>query len=352
MDADHETVTPQTKALGRRARAPSVLSPRNATELINYSKFMAASNMVPDSFKGDPAKVAVAIQMGAELGMTPVQSLTCIAIINGMPSMYGDGLNGVLRASGELDPSFGAGGIDERPPDEALKENEGYCAIKLKGWDKPMIRRFSGDEADVAGLIKRSQSGKGGGPWVTYKGRMLMFKARNWCMRDGAAHILKGLQQAEILESEMLEADYTIKEPQRIPSDPAEEKAITDFVSAAPVVGPKAPTRARNGGGGGGAPVGPPDDAKIWTGQIVKLTQQPTRNKNVTKYFVIGHDQEKFQTISHDLRDKAKEFASTGEKVALTWHQTQWGKEIDGIAAAEQPPEEIPIEPAEPGSEG
>lgn len=353
MSDDHEPVTPQTKALGRRARAPSVLSPRNATELINYSKFMAASNMVPDSFQGDPAKIAVAIQMGAELGMTPVQALTCIAVINGMPSMYGDGLNAVLRASGELDLSFGAGGIDERPPDEALKENEGYCAIKLKGWDKPMIRRFSGDEAEVAGLIKRSQSGKGGGPWVTYKGRMLMFKSRNWCMRDGAAHILKGLQQAEILESEMLEADYSIKEPQRIVADPVEERAITDFVSGeGSTKGPKAPTRARNGGGGGKA-AGPPADAKTWTGVIMKMTQQPTRNPKVTKYFVIGHDQEQFQTISHELRDKAKEFASTGEQVALTWHQTQWGKEIDAIAAAEQPPpEEFPIEPAEPGSGG
>ena len=180
-----------------------------------------------------------------------------------------------------------------------------------------------------------------------------MFKARNWCFRDGAAHILKGMQQAEILEDVMLEADYSIREPQRIESNPAEEKAITDFVSGeGSTKGPKAPTRSR-GGGGGGAPAGPPADAEIWKGQIVKLTQQATRNPKVNKFFVIGNDQEKFQTISHDLRDKAKEFASTGEQVALTWHQTQWGKEIDAIEAAQQPPsEEIPIEPAEPGSAG
>lgn len=353
MADDPEKVAPQTKALARRSRAPSVLSPRNATELLSYAKLMAASAMVPDGFKGDAAKIAVAIQMGAELGMTPVQALTCIAVINGMPAMYGDGLNAVLRASGELDPSFGAGGIDERPPDEAWAKKEGYCAIKLKGWDKPMERRFSYEDAERAGLIKRSAGGanaRGVGPWISYPGRMLMFKARNWCFRDGAAHILKGLQQGDILDDVMVDAEFTLKEPQRLAPDPKEEKAIQEFVTTAgSSPGPKAPTRST---GGAPAAAAPAPEGLTWTGQIEKLTQQPTKNKNVIQYFVIGKDGTQFKTIIKELMVKAKGFASTGDLVVITYHETNWGKEYDDVVAKEQPPTDIPIESAEPGSEG
>lgn len=349
-DDQRKELTPQTQQLARRSRAPSVLSPRNATELLEYSKLMAASKMVPDGFQGDPAKIAVAIQMGAELGMTPVQSLTCIAVINGMPAMYGDGLNAVMRASGELDLSFGAGGIDERPPDVAWEKKEGYCAIKLKGWDKPLERRFSYEDAERAGLIKRSQGGanaKGVGPWISYPGRMLMFRTRNWAFRDAGAHILKGLQQGEILQDDMVEAVYTIKEPTRI--EAGEQKAIADFIStSATPTGPKPPTRSTGGSSTpAAAPVG-----ETWTGVIERLTQQATKNPKVKKVFIHGKDKSQFQTINHDLRDTAKGFAETGDLVVITYHETQWGKEVDAIAAKEQPPEEIPLEPQEPGSAG
>ena len=349
MVDEPENLAPQTKALARRSRAPSVLSPRNSTQLLEYSKLMAASNMVPDGFKGDAAKIAVAIQMGAELGMTPVQALTCIAVINGMPAMYGDGLNAVMRASGELDLSFGAGGIDERPPDEAWQQKEGYCAIKLKGWEKPIIRRFSYEDAERAGLIKRAQGGanaKGVGPWISYPGRQMMFRARNWCFRDGAAHILKGLQQGEVLD-EMLNAEFVLKEPERI--DPQEGKAIQEFISTtATPSGPKAPTRSTGGGSAAlAAPTG-----ETWTGVIERLTQQATKNPKVKKVFLHGKDGTTFQTINHDLRDAAKGFAETGDLVVITYHETQWGKEADAVAMKEQPPEEIQLEKPEPGSAG
>jgi hypothetical protein len=351
MADDPEKVAPQTKALSRRVRAPSVLSPRNSTQLLEYSKLMAASNMVPEGFKGDPAKIAVAIQMGAELGMTPVQALTCIAVINGMPAMYGDGLNAVLRASGELDLSFGAGGIDERPPDVAWEKKEGYCAIKLKGWDKPMERRFSMEDAERAGLIKRSQGGanaRGVGPWISYPGRMLMFKSRNWVFRDGAAHILKGLQQGEILDDVLQDAEFTLKEPQRI--EPGEQKAIAEFISTtATPSGPKAPTRST---GGSSAPAEPQSDQITWSGAIKSLKKIPTKNPKFPKYVILGSDGKEFQTIKADVMELARGMASTGEHVVISYVTNKFGNDIVDIKTKEQPPEDIPIDAPEPGSEG
>jgi hypothetical protein len=48
-------------------------------------------------------KVMVAILHGLEVGLTPMNALQSIAVINGRPTIWGDGAVGLIRASGLLE---------------------------------------------------------------------------------------------------------------------------------------------------------------------------------------------------------------------------------------------------------
>ena len=62
-----------------------VLVPTNFDQLVRFSEMAAQSDLVPRDYKGKPANVMLAVQMGSELGLAPMQALQSIAVINGRP---------------------------------------------------------------------------------------------------------------------------------------------------------------------------------------------------------------------------------------------------------------------------
>ena len=69
---------------------PFSLVPSTLAEAMKYAEIIANSDIVPKHFKGKPGDVLVAIQMGAEVGISPLQSVQNIQIINGKASLWGD----------------------------------------------------------------------------------------------------------------------------------------------------------------------------------------------------------------------------------------------------------------------
>lgn len=173
--------------------------------VIEYSKFIANSSMVPKEYRGKPADIYIAIEMGMELGLKPLQALQNIAVINGKPSIYADGLMAVCRSH----PSFE--NINETFDE---KKQIAYCTIKRKGQDA-QTRSFSVEEAKKAGLWGRT------GPWQTYPKRMLQMRARGFALRDVFADAIKGI--------------ITVEEAQDYPLENKELKEVnskTEFVSS------------------------------------------------------------------------------------------------------------------------
>lgn len=134
-------------------------------------------------------KIFVAMQCGAEVGLAPIQSLTSIAVINGRPAMWGDAIPGLIWASGLMESLV-----------ETI-EGEGdamvaRCVAKRRGVADAIERAYSVDDAKTAKLW--GKMGKyGPTPWVTNPKRMLQMRARAFCLRDGFADVLKGLQVSE-----------------------------------------------------------------------------------------------------------------------------------------------------------
>ncbi len=64
-----------------------------------FAGMVLSSRLAPSTFDSRE-KILIAMQYGAEVGLTPMQSLQSIAVINGRPSMWGDALPGLVWGSG------------------------------------------------------------------------------------------------------------------------------------------------------------------------------------------------------------------------------------------------------------
>lgn len=180
--AQEKKAVPSTLTIGQ---AHGGLMPSSFEGLWQLSTIMAASGLMPKSLTNTSA-VFVAIQMGLEVGLSPMQAVQNIAVINGRPSVWGDSVLGLVRASGLLE-DYSEVGIGEWPKDEF----KFVCTAKRKGQTAPIIGEFSIAEAKLAGLWN------GGAVWPKYPKRMLKMRARSFCLRDGFGDVLKGLRMAE-----------------------------------------------------------------------------------------------------------------------------------------------------------
>ena len=64
-----------------------------------FAKVVCECGLAPKSFD-TPEKVLVAIQMGAELGFSPMRALAAISVVNGKPGLMGEGALAKIREVG------------------------------------------------------------------------------------------------------------------------------------------------------------------------------------------------------------------------------------------------------------
>lgn len=170
--------------------APFSLEPRNLAEAMEYAKIIASSDMVPKHYIGKPGNVLVAVQMGSELGLKPMQSLQGIAVINGNPGIWGDAMWALIISHPEYE-------------DSTEEKTDTQCTITLKRRGRSaVVSTFSMEDAKKAGLAGKQ------GPWQTATKRMLQMRARSFACRDLFADALKGIKSVEELR------DYS-QEPEK-----------------------------------------------------------------------------------------------------------------------------------------
>lgn len=162
-------------AVGRRG-----LELRTLDDMWRFATCVAKSGLAPKGVETAEA-IVVAVQMGAEIGLTPMASLQNIAVINGRPSLWGDAMLAVCRSSGVF---------DESQFEEVVTDKGASCTVCRIG-GKPITRTFSADDAKKAGLLGKA------GPWSSYPQRMLQMRARSFALRDGFGDFLRGIRSTE-----------------------------------------------------------------------------------------------------------------------------------------------------------
>lgn len=160
------------------------LVPKTLGEMMELSRILAGSSMVPKDYIGNAGNVMVAIQMGAEVGLGPMQAIQNIAVINGRPAVWGDAMLGIVVAHPDFE------GINEMDEKDIGELQAAVCVIKRKGRD-PYTATFSVEDAKKAKLWGKDS------PWQTYPNRMLKMRARAFACRDVFPDALRGLSSAE-----------------------------------------------------------------------------------------------------------------------------------------------------------
>jgi hypothetical protein len=153
-------------------------------DAFRFANAIVASGFAPRGME-KPEAVLVAIQLGAELGLTPMAALQNTAVINGRPAIYGDAALALVRASGLLE-SF-----SEEEVGEAGKDSFGIKVTATRRDGSKGSETFTVADAKAAKLWGKS------GPWTDYPRRMLKFRARGFVLRDVFGDVLKGLRTAE-----------------------------------------------------------------------------------------------------------------------------------------------------------
>lgn len=196
------------------------LIPQNFEQLYRLSNIMSQSGMMPKGLTTVPA-VFVAVQMGLELGLSPMQAVQNIAVINGRPSIWGDAALALVRCSRHwIEEDFDESFEGEYPKDSF----KAICTVKRNGDKKITSREFSIGDAKLAGLWNKE------GPWRTYPKRMLQMRARTWALRDKFTDTLKGMRTAEevIDLSEIDTNSYSVSVPRNNEFD---EKPFNDLIA-------------------------------------------------------------------------------------------------------------------------
>lgn len=206
------TKTPESLPALHTGGKVAAIVPTTFNEAVQIAGAIVRAGMAPRGYD-NAEKATVAILAGLEVGFTPFAALQSIAVINGTPAVYGDGLVALVRASGLLEDMQEGLDVNEKGEPQAA-----WCKVKRKGeasWKERMLTR---PECARAGWLNKQ------GPWTATPGRMMTIRVRAWLFRDVFADVLRGLKSAEEVQDMV---DITPVAPAGPP--PAEPK-LADFV--------------------------------------------------------------------------------------------------------------------------
>lgn len=208
-----------TAVVKQEPRAPVIAGPRGLVisdmdGLWRFASYVAASGLAPKGIQTKEA-IFVAVQMGLEVGLTPMAALQNIAVINGRPTLWGDAQLAVVRSTGELEVFeewYEAKGKRlTRNPSDFSDDTTAVCKVKRAGYAASETA-FSVSDAKAAQLWGKQ------GPWSQYPARMLRMRARSFALRDQFGDALRGFRSVEEAGDEPRIETHVAPAPSFLPS--------------------------------------------------------------------------------------------------------------------------------------
>ena len=172
-------------------------------DMYRFAQYVISSGLAPKGID-KPESVVIVLQMGFELGLSPMQSLQNIAPINGRPCVWGDAVPGLVEASGKQEYGYPTQ-IGERNPNGSYSDSYGYKYTTKRVGRKEYSYSFTVADAKKASLWGKT------GPWTFYPDRMLLNRARTFCDRDVYPDVLKGLITVDEA-THIVDAEFTVED--------------------------------------------------------------------------------------------------------------------------------------------
>ncbi len=211
-EATNDQTEKNLPAVSGKPKPPVIVGERgiqltSMDDLWRFAGVVAGSGLAPKGVERQES-IFVAVQLGLELGISPMAALQNIAVINGRPGIFGDAALALVRNSavfGDFEEWFEVSGKRIRGNPIKWTDDVTAWASSLRAGQPEERRRytsFSVADAKVAGLWGKTGRDGQPTPWTTHPGRMMMFRARNFNLRDNFGDVLKGLRGAEEIQDD------------------------------------------------------------------------------------------------------------------------------------------------------
>lgn len=194
------------------------LTPVAVNDQIALAQQLAASNLLPDQYRKQPANLLWAIQYAQALGVHPMTAVTGIAVINGKPTASAQLIGGLVRRAGH---KLRVESSDTKAVATIIRADDPTFEFKVE-WTMERARK--------AGLGDR-------GPWRQYPAAMLTARAITEVARMAAPEALFGIiytpeELGANVDDEGTLIEATIIEPEKqaleIDDEPIVARIITD----------------------------------------------------------------------------------------------------------------------------
>jgi hypothetical protein len=177
-----------------RLKDDGLIDVKNLEDLLRISRMFLESALLPKAYD-TVAKIATGIVYIKELGLSPLNGLRNLAVINGTPSLWGELPLAMVRSSGQLeyineyliDKNYNKICFENKNLDAEIFA--AICELKRKGGEK---KTFVYTIADVA----KNPNSKSI-VWNNYRPIMMKRKARSIGIKDEFGDIIGGMSIAE-----------------------------------------------------------------------------------------------------------------------------------------------------------
>lgn len=181
--------------------------PTTLRQRIAYSRAMAQAGILPRDYTARPANVLVAGEMGRELGLSVVQSVLMLNVVEGRPTLGASGVRAVILRAGHrvkvTAREHNAHGVctsvtvtgwryDDPHNDQPTDEDSRTYTLAMAKRAKLVDQLRVDDAGEVTEVIARSRSGNPL-PWELHTERMLEARATTWVGDTLFADVTMGL---------------------------------------------------------------------------------------------------------------------------------------------------------------
>jgi hypothetical protein len=152
----------------------AVVVHEDMSEKVEWAKTLAVANLLPKAYQNNPGNVLFAVEYADALGISRINAITSIHVIDGRPSASADLIAALVRRAGH---KLRVTGDDTFARAELFRSDDPDFMYAAQ-WDM--------DKARAAGLANK-------GVWKNYPAAMLRSRAITEVARMGASEALLGL---------------------------------------------------------------------------------------------------------------------------------------------------------------
>jgi hypothetical protein len=154
------------------------------SDRLRWCQLVVKSGLAPKSLN-TPEKVFIAIETGLGVGLSPLQALRSVYVVNGMPAWTGQGALALIRGAK----------VCSIPPivRHVGDGDEHRCEVEFQRHDMPSPEIVSFSVADA----KRAKLWGKPGPWSDYPDDMLMWRAVGKMSRAYFSDVTQGIAIVE-----------------------------------------------------------------------------------------------------------------------------------------------------------